>query len=423
MNWTFFNQTFEYKTHLSDYHEAWTGHAYFAYDLVRNLKPKLIVELGTYKGTSLFSFAQAVKDSALKTEIHAIDAWEGDVHMGFYGSEIYHSVVDIVHRNYGQQQIRLCKKYFDEAVKDFPNHSIDILHIDGTHTYEAVKNDYENWKNKVKLEGVILFHDILVADFGVWKLWKEIKEEHPNYQYIDFKHNYGLGVLFKSQEIKEKIDFENIDLFILNYENRAAAHLIKEEMSFVRTELQALKAKQVTKSNFAQLFYNIGQDFNEIDSIKFNIQEGKNQCAFDLSKIKNIQSFRLDPINLNSKIKLNSVKIVTENEQVFDLKLNYSNHNTKEEGKYIYYHHDPIFFFDIPDVENQKIIRLIADFEWEEISDSEKCAYLSKLEKECQELEAELCLKEQKIDRLYNSKIWKLTQPLRGIASFLSNKS
>ena len=95
----------------------------------------------------------------------------------------------------------------------------------------------------------------------------------------------GLGVWFKSQGIKEKIDFENIDLFILNYENRAAAHLIKEEISFVRTELQVLKAKQLTKNNFTQLFYKIGKDFNEIESIKFNIQEGKNQCEFEKNKL------------------------------------------------------------------------------------------------------------------------------------------
>ena len=53
----------------------------------------------------------------------------------------------------------LIRSTFDEASKYFENGSIDILHIDGLHTYEAVKNDYTTWKSKVRRGGTILFHD------------------------------------------------------------------------------------------------------------------------------------------------------------------------------------------------------------------------------------------------------------------------
>lgn len=49
---------------------------------------------------------------------------------------------------------------FDQAMLQFDDGSIDILHIDGSHFYEDVKHDYETWKIKVKANGIIMFHDI-----------------------------------------------------------------------------------------------------------------------------------------------------------------------------------------------------------------------------------------------------------------------
>ncbi len=193
--WKFYNPVFDYRSEYHDYDTPWAGHVYFAYDLISNLKPNTIVELGTHKGTSLFSFAQSVKDFNLDTEIYAIDSWKGDQHSGFYGDEVYDHVVSIVRKNYGQQKVRLMKKYFDEALQDFEDNSVDLIHIDSLHTYEAVKHDFTSWLPKLRSNGIILFHDIYVTDFGVWKLWEEIKKEHPNNTYLEFFHNYGLGVM------------------------------------------------------------------------------------------------------------------------------------------------------------------------------------------------------------------------------------
>jgi hypothetical protein len=89
--------------------------------------------------------------------------------------------------------------YFDEAVDKFEDNSIDILHIDGLHTYEAVKHDFETWFPKVKKKtGIILLHDVCEKsdDFGVYKLWEELKKK---YKTITFEHYHGLGVLFLSK--------------------------------------------------------------------------------------------------------------------------------------------------------------------------------------------------------------------------------
>ena len=55
------------------------------------------------------------------------------------------------------------------------NKEIDILFIDGNHTYEAVKADYERYEPFVKSKGLILMHDVTNKNWGVKDFWKEIK--------------------------------------------------------------------------------------------------------------------------------------------------------------------------------------------------------------------------------------------------------
>lgn len=90
------------------------------------------------------------------------------------------------------------RKTFDEALDSFEDNSIDLLHIDGLHTYDAVKHDFESCFPKVKKGGIILLHYIFISrdDFGVYQLCEELK---GTYKTIEFYHSYGLGVLFKEE--------------------------------------------------------------------------------------------------------------------------------------------------------------------------------------------------------------------------------
>ena len=194
--WRFFNRKFEYEDMFQDFYWPWAGHKYFAYDLIRNVKPKLIVELGTHKGTSFYSFCQAVKDARYDANLCAVDTWHGDEQTGFYDDNVFKEAKEIKEKYYGGLKVNLLRKKFDEAVGEFENNSIDLLHIDGLHTYTAVKHDFDTWFHKVKKDGIILLHDIFISrdDFGVHKFWKELKSQ---YKTIEFHQSYGLGVLFK----------------------------------------------------------------------------------------------------------------------------------------------------------------------------------------------------------------------------------
>ena len=175
---------------------SWHENLPFAYDLISVLKPKTFVELGTHYGDSYFTFCQSIVENQLPTKTYAIDHWLGDEHAGIYNEEVFERVNKYNETNYSEFS-SLIRKTFDDAINDFKDHSIDILHIDGHHNYDSVKNDFNNWRLKVKDGGIILLHDTLVVkeNFGVHQLWDEISTFYPAL-HLSFVH--GLGVLRNS---------------------------------------------------------------------------------------------------------------------------------------------------------------------------------------------------------------------------------
>jgi GT2 family glycosyltransferase len=172
---------------------AWLGHIPFGTWIVEVVRPRVLVELGTHYGHSYFSFCQAVERARLDAKCYAIDLWQGDEHAGLYGEEVFAHVQS---RNVQFDSFsRLLRMTFDEAISYFSDGSIDLLHIDGLHTYEAVKHDFESWKPKLTQQSIVLFHDINVRErgFGVWRLWEELSSAYPT---VEFMHSHGLGVLF-----------------------------------------------------------------------------------------------------------------------------------------------------------------------------------------------------------------------------------
>jgi hypothetical protein len=193
--------SFWFPEHLCD--SGWIEHTPFACWLLDAHRPATLVELGTHRGFSFFTFCQAVAALGLATKCVAIDTWRGDDHAGHYGEEVFEAV-----RAYNESRYSafatLVRSTFDAAAPAFAQGSIDLLHVDGRHFYEDVRHDFDAWRPKLSRRGIVLFHDTNVHErgFGVHRVWAELRKDYPHFE---FPHGNGLGVLAVGEQIGERV--------------------------------------------------------------------------------------------------------------------------------------------------------------------------------------------------------------------------
>jgi hypothetical protein len=298
--------------------DHWSMHLPFAYDLMREFRPKVFVELGVWKGESYFSFCQSAAEHRIFTQCYGIDTWRGDVHMGDFDPQIGIEVAEYNWRYSSFSELRT--RTFAEAVNEFADGTIDLLHIDGAHTYEDVKEDFKAWLPKVSARGIVLLHDVAVHDrgFGVWRLWEEIAE--PDQSFL-FEFGYGLGVwkkvpvvnsdsawlrrLFKRSRLEQK----RINAYYVT----AAAALALWHKSQDRKN-----PYEITKPLAFQVFVAQGASFTETSSMTAELVPGRWQSIrFDhLEKLgpKCRGRIRLDPVNCMAFVNISSIRLITDSD-------------------------------------------------------------------------------------------------------------
>lgn len=169
---------------------AWFGLGSIAFEIVRHFKPKVIVELGTHMGFSALVMALALKKNGINGKVYAVDTWEGDEHAGFYSNLVYETLKRRIHETCLENHLELVKDTFANARSNFDK--VDILHIDGLHTYKAAQNDFLTYKEKLSLGSLVMFHDVNTHFKEMRKLWTALQWR---YETCLIPYSHGLGLL------------------------------------------------------------------------------------------------------------------------------------------------------------------------------------------------------------------------------------
>ena len=167
-----------YKRNVLQYQsqiEGWCnqGKATRMMDLIYEVKPELCVEVGVFGGSSIYPTASALKFLG-QGVVCAIDPWmhsnclEGyDVNDPNYQwwsklnlESIYQGFLTVLSRFQLQPYCHVMRMTGLQALDEFADGSIDILHIDGNHTKDSALSDAEMYLPKVKKGGYIWFDDV-----------------------------------------------------------------------------------------------------------------------------------------------------------------------------------------------------------------------------------------------------------------------
>jgi predicted O-methyltransferase YrrM len=165
----------------------------------RQLNPQTVVEIGTHRGGTLYLWARLARPDATLISI--------DLPGGKFGGG-YSPFRAPIYRRFAEKNQRLhlvranshSKATVEETQRLLAGRPIDLLFIDGDHTFEGVKKDWEMYSPLVRSEGLVVFHDVAgnYDDTQVKAFWDTIKTSHTHREYITQPEgHYGIGVLWK----------------------------------------------------------------------------------------------------------------------------------------------------------------------------------------------------------------------------------
>lgn len=164
-------------------------------------KSKCVLEIGTARGGTLFLFARVSSPDALIISIDlpggrfggGYPEWRVPLYKSF---AIHNQKISFIRENsHDFSTLKMIEKMLE-------GRKLDFLFIDGDHTYDGVKKDFEMYSDLVGQGGIIAFHDIVpgppesVGD--VPRFWSEIKH---SFSYVELVKNwkqggYGIGVIY-----------------------------------------------------------------------------------------------------------------------------------------------------------------------------------------------------------------------------------
>jgi glycosyltransferase involved in cell wall biosynthesis len=182
--------------------------------MVRDLQPQVVVEIGSAKGGTLYGWCQLAAPDAT---IVSIDLPGGDFGGGM--DEIHAALVGTYAKPDQTMHFLPRDSHAPETLEALKTilggRQIDLLMIDGDHTYEGVKSDYEMYAPLVRPGGLVAFHDVLphpgFPSCKVDELWDQLKHDQGVVEFFDYEQLAqwgqwgGIGVCIIDEEWKARL--------------------------------------------------------------------------------------------------------------------------------------------------------------------------------------------------------------------------
>jgi len=159
-------------------------------------QPRTIVEIGTSKGGTFYTWCQVAAPDALLVSI--------DLPGGRYGEGYEESDIPRL-RSFAQagQEVRFVRadshleSTRSQLEEILAGHEVDFLMIDGDHTYDGVRRDFEMYAPLVRDGGLVAFHDVLPHpdfwDCAVDRFWQRIRTRYLHEEFLDPADDRGFG--------------------------------------------------------------------------------------------------------------------------------------------------------------------------------------------------------------------------------------
>lgn len=160
-------------------------------------KPNSIFEIGTFDGRTTLNLAinsppvskvytiDLPKYSTISTALPVTSGDKVYIHRNVTGAR-YHNKDE----NALPEKNKIIELYGDTATFDFTPYfnKMDLVFIDGAHSYEYVLNDSKIGLKLLKNgKGVIIWHDYDVWD-GVTKALNELQSQNPEFKFLHIEH-------------------------------------------------------------------------------------------------------------------------------------------------------------------------------------------------------------------------------------------
>lgn len=223
--------------------------------MVEAIYDGVVVEVGVWKGRSLHAILDSCQ--ANRNTVYAVDAWNPPADDPHYAearlADVYAAFLRNLERSGHASSVRVIRDDSALAAARFPDASVDLVFLDGDHSYEGVLRDIRAWRPKLKPHGCLCGHDYTFREgvrravhevFGehvrlvAGSIWREIPQTPPP---------HARGCVFiptfeDTERLRENFDgrpavVQGIDVFVYD-DNCTGTHAAEVEQLCARNHFQ-----------------------------------------------------------------------------------------------------------------------------------------------------------------------------------------